>query len=112
MPTLIDFMERATSGPILPENDFNLKRLIPNVRKLVKEFDLHYTPQDPVPADDASADRLFAAAIELLVQTGIYVDGTNRVIQLERREILDAIDRLPEGTFFGEGRDRRPFKFR
>ena len=112
MPTLVDFMERATHGPILAESDFNLKVLIPNVRKIVREFDLRYAPQDPVPADDALADRLYEAAVEFLVQTGIYCDGTNRLIQFDRQEILQAVECLPEGATFGEGRERRLFKYR
>ncbi|MCK4901171.1 MAG: monomethylamine:corrinoid methyltransferase, partial [Anaerolineales bacterium] len=76
MPNLIDFMERATSGPIVSEDDFNIKYLIPNVRKTVREFNIHYTPEHPVPSDDGFADRLFEAAIEFVVRTGVYCDDT------------------------------------
>jgi hypothetical protein len=110
MPTLLDFMERATSGPILSEEAFNLKTLIPNIRKTVKEYAIRYDPQDPIPSDDQAADRLFEAAIEFLVQTGVYCDATNRVIQLDRTEIVEAFENLPEGSVFGEGQDRRLFK--
>lgn len=109
MPNLIDFMERAVSGPIVLENDFNLKQLIPNIRKILKDFSLTYTAETPVPGDDDFADRLFAAAIEFVIQTGIYCDDTNRVIQFERDEILAAIQNLPGGSYFGEGRDRKKF---
>lgn len=112
MPNLLDFMERATTGPILSENDFYMKRLIPNVRKISKEFDIRYTPDDPVPSDDKLADHLFEAAIELLARTGIYCDATERVIQLEQDEIAQAVANLPGGAFFGEGRDRQFFKSR
>ncbi len=112
MPNLIDFMERATSGPIVSEDDFNMKFLIPNVRKTVKEFNISYTPENPVSADDDLADRLFEAAIEFVVRTGIYCDDTNRVIQFERDEIKGAVENLPEGSYFGEGRDRRLFRSR
>jgi methylamine--corrinoid protein Co-methyltransferase len=112
MPNFLDFMERATSGPILSEGDFGLKVLIPNVRQVVKEFDIRYDPEAPLATDDAFVDRLFEAAVEFLVQTGVYCDATNRVIQLERGEILQAVENLPEGNTFGEGRDRRLFKAR
>ena len=110
MPTLIDFMERATTGPLLTEDDFNMKSLIPNVRKIVREFDICYTPEVPVVSDDELADRLFEAAIEFVTHTGVYCDDTNRVIRFERQEILDAIANLPDGSTFGEGRDRRFFQ--
>ncbi len=103
-------MERATSGPILSEDDFHLKVLIPNIRKVVKEFEIQYDPENPVPADDEFADRLFEAAIEFVTRTGVYCDATNRLIQVERAEILEAVENLPEGSAFGEGRERRLFK--
>jgi hypothetical protein len=109
MPNLIDFMERATSGPIVVEEDFNLKRLIPNTRKIVKEFNLEYDPDNLVPSDDDLADRLFEAAIEFAVSTGVYCDDTNRVIEFEREEIINALRNLPGGAHFGEGRERRKF---
>jgi methylamine--corrinoid protein Co-methyltransferase len=112
VPNLIDFMERATNGPIVLEDGFNMKRLIPNTRKILKEFNIEYTPVDPVPADDDLADRLFEAAIEFLLQTGIYCDDTNRVIQFERDEIMEALANLPRGSVFGEGRDRSTFSTR
>jgi methylamine--corrinoid protein Co-methyltransferase len=112
MPSFLDFMERATAGPILTEDDFNMKVLIPNVRKVVRDFGIQYDPGDPVPADDESADRLFGAAVEFLARTGVYCDATNRIIQLDREEIQQAVENLPEGSTFGEGRDRRLFTSR
>jgi methylamine--corrinoid protein Co-methyltransferase len=112
MSNLLDFMERATTGPLLAEHDFNMKVLIPTVRKVVREFEIAYEPQDPVPTDDELADRLFEAAIEFVTRTGVYCDATNRVIQLEGREIREAIEGLPEGSVFGEGRERRLFRAR
>jgi methylamine--corrinoid protein Co-methyltransferase len=112
MPNLIDFMERATSGPIVSEDDFNMKYLIPNVRKTVREFNIRYTPENPVPSDDGFADRLYEAAIEFIVRTGVYCNDTNRVIQFERDEIREAVENLPDGSYFGEGRDRRFFRSR
>ncbi len=113
MPSFLDFMERATTGPILSEKDFLMKILIPNVRKIVKDFDIKYDQQDPVPSDDALADRLYEASIEFVATTGIYCDDTNRIIQLDRKEILESVeDFREEGAYFGEGRDRRCLKSR
>ena len=41
-----------------------MKILVPSVRKRLKEFDIKYDQQDPVPSDDALADRLHEASIE------------------------------------------------
>jgi methylamine--corrinoid protein Co-methyltransferase len=108
MPNLLDFMERATTGLILSEKDFIIKVLIPNVRNIIKEFDIKYDPKDPVPSDDDLADRLYEASVEFLVRTGIYCDSTNRIIKLHRDEILKSVDDFWEGrACCGEGQDRR-----
>ena len=110
MPNFLDIMERATTGPMLSEQEFNRKILIPNVRKGVKDFNIKYSPENPVPSDNGLADRLFEAAIEFLSQTGVYCDSTNRTIHVDRKEILAAIASVPAaGGAFGEGRDRRHF---
>lgn len=110
MPTLLDFIERATSGPLLTEEDFNMRVLIPNIRKTLRDFEIRYNPEDPLPSDDGLADRLFEASVSFLAETGIYCDATNRIIKLTRGEILQAVKNLPEGSPFGEGRDRRLLK--
>ncbi|OQY30251.1 MAG: hypothetical protein B6I38_07565 [Anaerolineaceae bacterium 4572_5.1] len=79
------------------------------MRKIVREFDIRYTPETPVSSDDALADRLFDAALEFILRTGVYCDDTNRVIEFERDEILQAVANLPGSATFGEGRDRRIF---
>jgi len=112
MPTFLDFMERATTGPILSEHDFTMKVLIPNVRQVARDFGIEYNPKTPVPSDDDLADRLFEAAVEFLVRTGVYCDATNRVIRVERDEILQAVEDFRQGGTFGEGRDRRTFMAR
>ena len=112
VPTFLDFIERAATGPILSEEDFHLKVLIPNIRRVTREFDLRYDGANPVPADDALADRLFEAAIEFAARTGVYCDDTHRLIQVDRDEIRAAIRNFRGDSLFGEGRDRRPFPAR
>ncbi len=112
MPDFLDFMERATTGQILAENDYYLKVLIPNVTKVVREFGIRYDPANPVSSDDELADRLFEAAVEFVTRTGIYCGATNRVIEVGRDELLQAVENLPDGSTFGEGRDRRRFRAR
>ncbi|MCL7452956.1 MAG: monomethylamine:corrinoid methyltransferase [Anaerolineae bacterium] len=106
MPSLLDFMERATTGRIVSEEAFNMKALIPNIRKIVREYDIRYDGENPVSTDDGAADRLFEAALDFVARTGVYCDATNRVIHIDRAEVLEAVQNLPEGSYFGEGRDR------
>jgi len=110
MLSMLDISERAAKGPIMSEKDFNMKSLIPNVRDTVKAYDITLDKKNPISGDDAMADRLYEAAVEFLVRTGIYCQDTNRVIQLDREEILSSVQQFQEGAAsFGEGKDRRAF---
>lgn len=112
MPTSIEFLERAKSGPILTEEAFNLKQLIPNIRKTLRDFNIQYKPEEPFVSDDGLADRLFNAAVEFITSTGLYLDDMNKVIHFEQDEIIDAINNLPRNSTFGEGRECRYFSCR
>ncbi len=94
-------MEWTTTGPIISEDEFNMCVLIPNVMKTVKEYGIEYDPGNPVPSDDGFVNRLFERGIEFLAKTGVYCDAINRIIHLDRGEIVRAIENLPEGRAFG-----------
>ena len=113
MPNFLDFIERAGSGPMLTEKDFNMKSLIPNVKELVNAYNIKLDKENSICVDDAMADRLYEAAIELLVRNGIYCQDTNRVIQFDRKEILSSAQQFREGqACFGEGKDQSAFPAR
>lgn len=113
MLSFLELMRRATTGPLVAEKDFMMKRLIPAVRETVKSYDIRPDTANPVSTDDAMADRLFQAAYALLVRTGVYCEATNRVIELFDREMRQSVAFFDaEKRFFGEGRDRRCFKAR
>jgi len=103
-------MERAFTGPIMMQKDFHMKILIPNIRKIIKEYELQYDSTVPVPADDQSADRLFAGAIDFLERTGLYCNSTNRIVPFFRNEIIRDLGNYREGGTFGEGRERSTIK--
>ena len=52
MPTFLDFMERATEGPILSDDAFNMQVLLPNVARIVKEYGIRYNREEPLSSDD------------------------------------------------------------
>lgn len=106
MPSLFDYLERAYTGPIMMQKDFHMKVLIPNIRRIVKEYDIRYDPTVPVPSDDGLADRLFRGAVDFLERTGLYCNSTNRIISFSGREMLRDLNNYSEGGTFGEGRDR------
>jgi hypothetical protein len=112
MLDFLDVYERALKGPIMSEHDFDTKVFIPSLKRVVKEFDIRYDKENPVPADDAAADNLFGAAVDFVSRVGVYCQDTNRVIQFSREEILDAVRSAPGHCFAGEGKDAGVFGMR
>ncbi len=107
MLSFLKVVERAETGPVCSEHDFDLHILVPSVRKLVKEYGIQYDPANPVPADDDLADRVWAAGLELAIQTGVWCRDTERRILFTREEIEDALSFGPRGTVFGAGLDEK-----
>ena len=100
-------VERAFTGPICSERDFDLEFLVPNLRKVVDKYGIKYDPQNPVPADDDLADRVWEAAMEFLCETGVYCTDTERRILFTREEVEGALETGPRGAVFGEGADEK-----
>jgi len=60
--------------------------------------------------DDNIAEGAFQAAIDFLVEMGIYCVTTRRVVRFDEKEIRSAIEEAPCETIVGEGRDARVIK--
>lgn len=99
-----DVLERAENGKSMDANTYD--RLVGKVAaEVVKEYDLKYDPDDPVPSDDALADRMFEAGIELFARLGIYCIDTGRVLEFTRPEIREVLEHAPDHLVYGTGRD-------
>jgi len=110
---MLDFLEicrRAFSGPLMPENKFDLERFYPTITRIAKKYGIQYDRENPVNQDDALADAIFEAAVDLLAEVGVYCLGTQRVIQFTREEVEEAVREAPGACWFGEGHERRLFK--
>ncbi len=112
MLNFLDVYERVLKGPLMSEQDFDMKVFIPALRRIVKEYGIQYDKENPVSTDDAAADNLFDAAVDFLSQVGVYCQDTNRVIQFSQEEILDAVREAPGKCFAGEGKDAGVFGMR
>ena len=75
-----EVIQRAMTGPLVPEKEYDLKVFVPGLRKIIKKYDIRYDPETPVPSDDELADRLFQAGLEFYEQVGTYCVDTNRII--------------------------------
>jgi len=106
MPGLLfDTLERIDQGRRVKEQEFDMA-IMPRVRQLCSRYDIKYDPAHPVPDDDAMADRLFAAALEMAVEAGLWVLDTQKVLKFSEAEIWRRLDNLHTPLVLGYGKDQ------
>jgi methylamine--corrinoid protein Co-methyltransferase len=103
----LEIYRRATTGEICSERDFDLKRFIPAVRELVREYGIVYDPTTPIPADDDLAERVWQAGRQLFLRVGVYCIDTERVIAFEPEELDQALAHAPRPVVVGSGQQAR-----
>lgn len=109
MVQILDVMRKCLEGIPMSENDYQLRRFSPKVQEIVREHDIKYDTEQPVPRDDSLADDLFEAGFELLLGVGAYSIDSGRVISYTEQEIKEALKNAPSGLILGEGKDRKKF---
>ncbi|MCL6450892.1 MAG: monomethylamine:corrinoid methyltransferase [Acetobacteraceae bacterium] len=109
MAPMWDVVERAFTGPFCEEQDYLSRRLIPALQAAVKRHRIKYDPATPVPWDDALADAVWQAAVELFLEAGVYHQDTHRIILFSEEEVREALYAAPESYTVGSGRDARTF---
>ncbi|MEE9618001.1 MAG: monomethylamine:corrinoid methyltransferase, partial [Anaerolineae bacterium] len=112
MLNFLDIYERALKGPIMSEQDFDMKVFIPTLRRVVKEYEIRYDRENPVPSADDAADKLFDAAMDFISRVGVYCQDTNRIIQFTSDEILEAVKEAPGRCAAGEDKEAGVFGMR
>ncbi len=113
MIPIMEFQERSLKGPVMKADDFDLGFAM-KVRELVTKYDIKYNPEELI-CDDATADAVFQAGVELLADIGLLNTDTNRVIEYTKEE-LEALARecyeKPAKADFGKGDDKMTIQFR
>lgn len=103
---LLANLDKAESGPIIEEKDWDNLYISQNIRELVAKYDIAWKVDDPcVPWDDDYADRVFAAGLELALRTGVYCLDTKRQMLWSRAELEQILDRTPKEVTVGGGED-------
>jgi methylamine--corrinoid protein Co-methyltransferase len=104
---LRDILERSLTGPVMKERDFDLA-----FAKKLRQLHADATCSSPVldPAEvipsDATADLVFAAAVELLSEVGLYNKDSQRVVRLTRKEIEEVASSRLSQIELGAGAER------
>lgn len=83
------------------------------LEKLVMRYRLHQPGPDKFyQVDNHYADELFHAAVDLLIDVGVYCTTTQRIITLSERDVLEAVRETPSEVSIGAGREQRIWRKR
>lgn len=112
MISLLEIAERARSGQRMDDKEWGLT-LFKKLQDLTARHDLRQEgPEKFYEVDNDYADSLFQAAVDLLVETGVYCTTTHRVIRFSEDEVREAAREAPSEVKVGEGHDQRAFRKR
>ncbi len=102
-----EVLERIEQGPICSERDFDLRVMHPKIQEVIKEHEIRFDPENPIPSDDSLADEIFQAALDVYLHTGTLCLDTQRRVLFQEIEIKDSLRAAPTRLLFGEGADQR-----
>ena len=111
-PSLWEVLDRAcNTGPVMAakESDMSIFR---TTSRLVKEYDLRYDPETPVPSDDSLVNDVWDAGLDLFTEVGSYCINSNRRIIFDESEIKAGLREIRGEAVIGEGSERRTLKLR
>jgi methylamine--corrinoid protein Co-methyltransferase len=112
MLSFMEVIDRAVDGPLMSDQDYYLKRFVPELNKVIQQYKIKFNPETPLPSDDALADTIFDAAVDFFARVGAYCPDTSRVMEFTKDEILQAAAKAPAESTFGEGPDRKIMRSR
>ena len=106
-PGILEVLDRANSGPICTDKEWNTKVIPKGIAEKLKEHGLSKTcdPNNPVNTDDGLADEFYRAGFEFAVETGILCQDTRRIIKLSEEELKLALKASPSELHLGVGLD-------
>ena len=109
MTLLLEVMERAFTGKPCTERDYDLNIFSKKLKEIVKEYNIKYDPDNPVPSDNSVADDVFNAGFDFFCEVGSYFTDTGRVIKFSEDEVKKALKSAPSEIILGEGTDAKKF---
>ncbi len=109
---LWEILERANTGPFCEDDDFLYKIFMPKMKDVIEKFEIKYDPDNPVPADDDLADRVWQAAVEFFLEVGVLNVNTHRRIMVSEAELQEALYHAPGRYIVGAGKDSRLWEHR
>jgi len=74
---------------------------------MIKQYEIKFDPESPIPSDDSLADDLWKAAFDFYIEVGTLCTSTHRRYCLIRNEILEAMRNFPGRYVVGYGKDSK-----
>jgi hypothetical protein len=109
MISLLEVAERARSGQRMDDKEWGIS-LFKKLQDLTVRHSLRQEGSEKFYEVDRNyVDSLFQAAVDLLVETGVYCTTTHRTIRFSEDEVREAAREAPSEVKVGEGHDQRAF---
>ncbi len=109
---MLDVLDRAYSGPLVDEKEFDLRVVAGGVARVIKQYGIKFDRRRIIQYDDDLVDRVFQAAVDFLCGSGIFHKGAQRLITFTRAEVEQAARQGPDEISYGEGADARVWRRR
>lgn len=102
--TVYDFYERAKTGEKMSQDNWDLSVIPSKTAELKKKYGLDFKGEF-IPTDMDMAGKLFKAGFDMLLEAGVFVTDTSRVVKYTEDEIWDALNNVQKEFTLGTGRD-------
>ena len=98
-------LDKAENGKVIDGKVWDKEYIGQRVKGLISKYDIKWNPEILVPSDNDLADRLFDAAMELALESGVYCINSSRQMKWSKDELAGAVSRAPSDLVVGQGRD-------
>jgi len=99
-----EFFNRAKTGEKCSQDEWDLMRIPMKAMELKQKYKLDFK-KEFVPTDAAMTANLFKAGFDMLLEAGVFVTDTQRIVKYTADEIWDAINNPQTEFQLGWGRD-------
>lgn len=102
--TVCDVYERFLKGKKMDEAEWDYNIIPTNATELKNKYKLDFG-KNTIPEDKETINNLFNAGLEMLVNTGYFLQDTGRVMKVTEEEVWEGIKKTPTQLILGDGRD-------
>ena len=112
--SLLEVLNRAETGPMCEEKNWDINIIPKKVSEQLKEYGINgaYDSKNLIPSDDKLADDFWRAGFDLAREVGILCITTKRIIRFSEEELRDSLQRLPNEVSYGSREDKVLVKHR